>query len=324
MLDNLIFSVNTVLPLCFFVLMGILLRKKKVFTPEFFSEVDVFVFKIALPCMVFIDVLECDVSQLTDFGLIGFSVIGVTATVALLFVTVPLIVKDKRRSGAVIQGIYRSNFAVLGVSLAGGIAGDAGLSAMAVVMPFAIVLFNGFAVLTLSVFAPDEEKKAPAEIAKTIVLNVIKNPLIIATVFALFFILVRETLSFELPTLVTGIAQRLSDTVYAMALISLGASMTPESFGDGKLKIAVTASVIKTVVLPTVAVTVAALLGFTGARICVVFVLFGAPSAISSYIMAKNMKSDAELAGQILLISTVMSLFTIFLGVFIMKTLALI
>ena len=324
MLDNLIFSVNTVLPLCFFVFLGAFLRHKKMFSPEFFSEVDRFVFKIALPCMVFLDVLECDVSQLTDFSLIGFSVIGVTLSVLVLFLTVPLFIKDKARQGAFIQGVYRSNFAVLGVSLAGGLTGDAGLAAMAVVMPFAIVLFNGYAVITLSVFTERENKKGAREVAFTVAKNIVTNPLIIAPAIALVFVLVRETLSFELPTVVTTVTERLSDTVYALALVSLGASMTKESFGDGKLKTALVASVLKTVVLPVVAVTIAALMGFTGARICVVFVLFGAPSAISSYIMAKNMKSDAELAGQILLVSTVMSLLTIFVGVFVMRTLSLI
>lgn len=324
MLDNLIFSLNTVLPLCFFVLLGAILRHKRMFSPEFFSDVDRFVFKIALPCMVFLDVLECDVSQLTDFSLIGFAVAGVTLSVLVLSLTVPIFIKDKARQGAFIQGVYRSNFAVLGVSLAGGLTGDEGLAAMAVVMPFAIVLFNGYAVITLSVFTERENKKSAREVTLTVAKNIVTNPLIIATAIALVFILVRETLSFELPEVVTGITGRLSDTVYALALISLGASMTKESFGDGKLKTALVASVLKTVVLPVIAVTVAALMGFTGARICVVFVLFGAPSAISSYIMAKNMKSDAELAGQILLVSTVMSLLTIFVGVFVMRTLALI
>lgn len=324
MLDNLIFSVNTVLPLCFFVLLGVFLRNKKMFTQEFFSGVDKFVFKLALPCMIFLDVLECDVSQLTDVSLISFVVIGITLSVAVLYVTVPLFVKEKARQGAFIQGVYRSNFAVLGVSLAGGLAGDDGLAAIAVAMPFTIVLFNAYAVVTLSVFTERENRQSAKAVVLTVLKDIISNPLIIATATALIFMMIRENFGFELPTAALSIAERLADTVYAMAMISLGASMTKESFGDGKLKTAIVAAALKTVVLPAVAVTVAALLGFTGARICVVFVLFGAPSAISSYIMAKNMKSDAELAGQILLVSTIMSLGTIFAGVFILKTIGLI
>lgn len=324
MLENLIFSVNTVLPLCFFVMLGVFLRRKQMFSPEFFAGIDKFVFKIALPAMIFLDVLECDVSQLKDGELITFVVVGITLSVAILFLTVPLFLKDKSRQGAFIQGVYRSNFAVLGVSLAGGIAGNDGLAAIAVAMPFTIVLFNSYAVVTLSVFTERENRQSPKAVILTVAKEIITNPLIIATVAALLLILVRETAGFELPTAVISITERLSDTVYAMSMISLGASMTKESFGDGKLKTAIFAASLKTIVLPAIAVTIAALVGFTGARICVVFVLFGAPSAISSYIMAKNMKGDAELAGQILLVSTIMSLGTIFVGVFILKSLGLI
>ncbi len=324
MLENLMFSVNIVLPMCFFVLFGYVLKRKKFFSDSVFPEFDKFVFKIALPCMIFLNVLECDVSQLTDFGLIGFAVIGVTLSVILLILLVPLFEKKQSRRGAIVQGIYRSNFAVLGVPLAEGLAGEDGLIAMAVVMPFAILLFNAYAVISLSIFAPDNEKKSAGGVAKTVLKNIVTNPLIIGTAIALILVLLRETVNFATPAIITTVTGKLSDTVYALSLISLGASMTAESFGDGKLRTAVIASLCKTVVLPTVAVTTAALMGFRGARICVLFVLFGAPAAISSYIMAKSMKSDAELAGQILLVSTIMSMATIFIGVFILKTLSLI
>lgn len=304
--------------MCVFVLIGLIFAKTKFFSKETFAQLDRFVFKIALPSMVFLDVLECDVSDLTDLGLIGFTVVGITLSVIVLMITVPIFEKSPERRGAVVQGIYRSNFAVLGSSLASEISGDAGTRAMAVVMPFTIVLFNAYAVVVLSVFNR-EEHKSPLEIIKTVTKNIVTNPLIIGTVSALVLVLLRELLKVDIPILITSVAGKLSDTVYALALMGLGASLTVESFGNGRLKTAVTASVFKTVILPLIMVTIAVLMGFRGARLCVLFVLFGAPTALSSYIMAKNMKSDAELAGQILLVSTVMSVFTIFAGVFIMK-----
>jgi predicted permease len=108
-----------------------------------------------------------------------------------------------------------------------------------------------------------------------------------------------------------------------MAVISLGAGITKEGF-RGKISTAVVASICKTIIVPAIAITTAAALGFRGERIIAVFILFGAPTAITSYIMAKNMKSDAELAGQILLVSTAMCLFTLFAIIFIIKTAGLI
>ena len=80
----------------------------------------------------------------------------------------------------------------------------------------------------------------------------------------------------------------------------------------------------KTVVVPALAVTVAALLGFRGPSLGVVLICFGSPTAITSYIMAKKMDNDHDLAAQILLLSTLICVVTIFIGIFILKTLALI
>ncbi|MBQ3126757.1 MAG: AEC family transporter [Clostridia bacterium] len=81
-----------------------------------------------------------------------------------------------------------------------------------------------------------------------------------------------------------------------------------------------TASLIKTIALPIVFLTIGILLGFRGIELSVILILFGAPAAVSSYIMAKNMKSDHELAGQILLWTTLLCLITFFSGVFFLKT----
>ena len=51
---------------------------------------------------------------------------------------------------------------------------------------------------------------------------------------------------------------------------------------------------------------------------------YPAPSAVSSYIMAKNMHSDDELAGQILIFTTLISSVTLFIGIFLLKSFHLI
>jgi len=87
---------------------------------------------------------------------------------------------------------------------------------------------------------------------------------------------------------------------------------------------AAAATALKLVIVPLVTVGIAALLGFRNEALGTIFILFGAPSAVSSYIMARNMKNDSDLAAQILLFTTMLCLFTVFSGVFLLKTLALI
>ena len=76
--------------------------------------------------------------------------------------------------------------------------------------------------------------------------------------------------------------------------------------------------------LPIIAVTAAVLVGLRGPSLGVVLICFGAPTAVSSYIMAKKMDNDHELAAQILLLSTFVCVFTILIGIFTLKSLMLI
>ena len=108
-----------------------------------------------------------------------------------------------------------------------------------------------------------------------------------------------------------------------LSLICLGANFKLSAV-KGRVGTALAATALKLVVLPAATVTVAALLGFRNEALGTIFILFGAPSAVSSYIMARNMKNDSDLAAQILLFTTMLCLFTVFSGVFLLKTFALI
>ena len=78
----------------------------------------------------------------------------------MLFAIVPLIVKDNARRGAIIQGIFRSNYAILGVPVAESLAGEGGATSIRLIMPFATTLSNALAVITLSFFVLKGEKQS--------------------------------------------------------------------------------------------------------------------------------------------------------------------
>lgn len=319
MLDNFLYSANTVLPVLVMVLLGYLLKRIGFLDTAFFSQSERFVFKISLPCMLFLEVSGAGGAESFNFKLVAFCCAGIIGTVALLWILVPCIVKGNDKRGAIIQGIYRSNFAVLGVPLATNMFGDEGAQVIAITMPFVIILFNVFAVILLSVFAPKEARLTPRQLAVTTLRTIFTNPLIIAVVLALPFLL----LDWELPMLLKKSATYLSNTTFALALMSLGSGVTLSAL-RGKLRYSLPAALGKTVVLPLIMVVLGVLCGFRGIELGLILILFGTPSAVSSYIMAKNMKSDHELAGQILLLTTLLCIFTFFGGVFCLKTLGLI
>lgn len=320
MLENILFSVNAVLPIFLLVFLGWCLKKTNFLPDEFYPGSEKFVFKIALPVMLFSDIATSSVENLSDnLSLVMLCSVGVVVIFILLCLVTPIFIKEKDKRGAFIQGAYRSNFGILGMPLARNLFGQEGSVAAALLMPAAIILFNILAVVILTACAPEDVKKKPSVFLRDLLLSIIKNPLIIACVLAIPFL----AFGITLPAFAAKTLDNISGTVSALALISLGAGFNKEAF-RGRVGYSVVSSALKTIVLPVGMVAIGYLLGFRGAPLGLVFILFGSPTAVSSYIMAKNMKSDYEMAGQILLLSTLMCLFTLFIGIFLLKTLSLI
>jgi len=318
MLDNFIYSVNVILPVFIIVILGFILGRTKFLGEGFIDPAEKVVFKIALPVMLFLEVAGAEKLSGGDVRLITFCVVAVTAAFLLVSLGAFLFVKKEYR-GSFVQGASRSNFAVLGIPLAISMFGDAGGVAIALVMPFVIVMFNAYSVIILSLFANGGEQVRIREILKKLFFNIVTNPLIIAVILALPVLY----FDIELPVFANRSLEYISAMTTPLSLICLGANFKLSAV-KGRVGTALAATALKLVVLPAAAVTVAALLGFRNEALGTIFILFGAPSAVSSYIMARNMKNDSDLAAQILLFTTMLCLFTVFSGVFLLKTLALI
>jgi len=319
MLSNLSYSVNAVLPIFLLVVVGAFLNRFNKVNAQFTEIADWLVFKVGLPIMLFLEVAKSTVSDGLDMKLIVFLVISVTCSFFMTSLLVSLVIRDRTKRGAFIQGMCRSNFAILGVPLAENMFGSAGNQTIAIVMPFVILMFNTYSVVILSVFSSSSAHKLDRKAVRGILKNIVTNPLIIGVLLGLPFML------FEIPlgTAMNKTLQYLSNLTTPLALISLGANFRMDSL-RGRIGYALTASVGKTILLPAVMVTAAALVGLRGPSLGVVLICFGAPTAVSSYIMSKKMDNDHELAAQILLLTTMMCIVTIFIGIFILKTLGLI
>lgn len=319
MLDNLLYSINAIFPIFLLVILGAILGKCGKITESFNEAADWIVFKVALPVMLFLEIARSELSENVDFKLILFLVISVTTSFFAVSVIVALSVRDKSKRGALIQGICRSNFAILGVPLAVNMFGEVGGQAIAVAMPFVILMFNSYSVVILSVFSQKEENKLNGKTILGILKNVVTNPLIIGVILGVPFMLFH----IELPSFAGKTLTYLSNLTTPLALLSLGANFKVESL-KGRVGYAVVGALGKTVLLPLAAITAAVLVGLRGPSLGVVLICFGAPTAVSSYIMAKKMGNDHELSAQILLLSTFLCVITIFIGIFILKTLAFI
>lgn len=319
MLSNLTYSVNAILPIFLLAVLGALFRKTGKIDDRFVDTADWLMFKIALPVMLFQEVAGSSLSDSLDLKLILFLIVSVTLSFLLTSVVVSVTVRDRSKRGALIQGCCRSNFAILGVPIAVNMFGDIGGETIAIAMPFVILMFNTYSVIILTVYSGDSDKRLDRGTVIGILKNIATNPLIIGILLGVVFLLAK----IPIPAAADKTLTYLANLTTPLALISLGANFKMESL-KGRVGYALIGALTKTVILPAAAVNAAALIGLRGPSLGVVLICFGAPTAVSSYIMAKKMGNDHELAAQILLLSTLFCVLTIFVGIFILRTLALI
>ena len=326
MFSNFLYAFNGVMPIFIVALVGYVLKCSKFLTDEFVKVADKLVFRVMLPCLLFTKVAFVDMSsiQKKDYQLIGFCIIAAIVITVLLSLIVPLFVKDKAKVGSFVQGVFRSNVAFLGVPFALQLFGDEGGRLASIVLAAIVPSYNVLAVIVLCVFNPEKENEKQSLLKRIagIIKGIAKNPLIISIVLALPFGIFG--IGEYIPEFLTTSVDYFAKASTTLALVTLGASFKAAEL-RGRIGLALTATIIKTVVLPALFMTFTYyVFGFRGVHLGIVLIVFGTPTAISSYIMAKNMHADASLANQIVLLSTLCSMFTIFLFSFLLKTMGLV
>lgn len=312
-MDNLLFSLNAILPVFLVVLAGIPLRRKGIINDNFISVSAKFVFKLALPAFIFRSIFRTDFKAIFNPRLLLYVFLSTLALCAVTHFLTLIFIKSPGTRGAFTQGVFRSNYALIGMPLIFNLFGqeafDKSVIGVAIVMP----LYNILAVIILSVNS--ESKTNTKKIIRDILTNPIIWGVLIGLVFSLFKI--------GLPKAVYKALDYLSDTAIPLALLNIGGQLSFTSL-KSNLKHGIAATILKIAVAPFLFTLLAYFLGFRGDELGIILIVFGAPTAVSSYIMARGMNCNPGLAGEIVLLTTMGSAFTIFIGVTVLQFMALI
>ena len=312
-MDNLIISLNAVLPLMLCMAAGYLFRRLGLGDEAFYSKCNSLCFKTFLPMMLFVNIYDSDLSAALEPRLFLFALGAILGIFLLSFLAIPLMVKEDSRRAVLIQGIFRSNYVLFGVPIAVNLYGAENAAPAALLAAAAVPLFNVLAVVALEYYSP---KKTGA---KSVLLGIAKNPLIWGAVIGLLF----QLLHTRLPQPVYKAVSDLGKMATPLALVALGATFRFKAVGKN-LRYLLIGVLGRIVVTPLLTLPLAALLGFRGVGFLSLLVLFSSPTAVSSYTMAAAAGHDAELAGQQVVFTSACALFSVFLWIFVSKTLGLI
>ena len=323
--ENLAISVNAVLPLIICMAAGYLFRRTKLVDEGFCRKCNTFCFKTFLPLMIFMNVYNSDLESAVQPGAFLFAAAAVLVIFAAAFLIIPRIVRKgsidsagspvsaASRQAVLIQCIFRSNFVIFGYQVVANVYG-AGEAAVASVMAAIVVpLYNVLAVITLEYFTNSKNGLRP------VILGIIKNPLIIGAVAALLFKLSGLTLP---APFYTGLSD-MAGMATPLALVVLGGTFHFDALRRNAGALAI-GTLGKIVVSPLVMVPIAAALGFRDANLLSLVIVFASPAAVNSYTMAAAYGHDPELAGQLVVVTSVLSMVSVFGWIFLLRMLGLI
>ncbi len=338
-MENLIFSLNAIAPIVALIAVGMLLKRLGV-GDAFWNVANKLVFKLFLPMLLFYNVYGISDIASIDWNFVLFAVVAICMVFALAMVLVPLFVKDNSRRGVIVQALFRSNYAIIGVPLATSLYGAEGAAAASLLSAFIIPLFNVLSVVALSVFGNKSEEQNATKKQKllSVAKGVATNPLILAVLCGLAVLGVRALLrgngsDFSLfdfsvcgvqVTLLGSVVKSLANVATPLALLVLGGRFSFAETGANAKTVAVVTA-LRMVVLPVVALICAYVFvpSLKGVHYAVYLSVFASPVAVASAVMAKEMGGDDKLAGQLVVWNTLVSAVTLFVFVAVMKGIGL-
>lgn len=301
-MENLIFSLNATIPIFLMMLLGMLFRKLGWMDEVFAAKMNKFVFLVPLPVLLFEQLATVDFSEVWDikFILFCFVVTAISITISTL---ISLLWKDRSIKGEFIQATYRSSAALLGIAFIQNIYGTAGMAPLMIIG--SVPLYNIMAVVVLSLFKPGNNSFDKALVKKTLK-GIATNPIIIGIVAGFVW----SALKLPMPLILHKTVSSIGATATPMGLMSMGATFEMKK-ATSKMKPTLVAVFMKLVGFCAIFLPVAAFLGFRNEELIAILVMLGSATTVSCFVMARNMGHEGTLSSGVIMLTTLLSAFTL-------------
>jgi predicted permease len=332
MTSTFFYAFNAVMPIMLLIALGYLVGHIGFGSDAFFAQLNRLCFHFFLPVQLFTNMLA--IRELSDVnwmlmlcGLGGFLLCLGAGGLASHF-----LIHDPRQKGVIVQASFRSNQAIIGIVLSEALGGTAAVAVASVASAIFVPIFNILAVIILTVYSGKKGTISPRKLA----LSVVKNPLIIGICAGLLVVFIRQTFPavttvwqtcFSQFTVLEKVLTSLSQVASPLMLIALGARFDFKATGKLAGKVAL-GTVLRLIVAPVFGLGLPILLrvplGLTGADLAGLIAVFASPVAISSAVMVQEIGGDEQLANQLVVWSSIFSMFTLFLLAYVLRMTGLI
>lgn len=314
-MENLLYSLNATLPIFAVIAIGYILKQTGMLNDNFIEVANRFNFKVTLPILLFTDIGSTNISKNFDGKYILFCAIVTTICFWTIWFITKKIMKDSSMIGAFVQASFRGSAAIFGIAFIQNIYGDAGMTPLMIIG--SVPLYNIYSVIVLT-FEGDNKQKGMDNIKKACI-NIIKNPIIIGILLGIL----ESLLNINFPKIVDKTLANFAVMASPLALVTIGASFEGKK-ALAKIKPTLVSSFIKLIVQVALFLPLAVYFGFRDQKLIALLIMLGCPTTVSCYIMAKNMNNDGVLTSSIVVVTTLLSAFTLTIWIFILKSLGLV
>ena len=306
-------ALSAVLPMFVMLVMGNFLKRIKMVDEHTLNKMNTLCFKTFLSISLYYNIYRANIAEVFNGKLLMFAVITQFIILGISFIAAIPVTKGKKKRGALIHGIFHTNFVIFGTLIGTALCGEGNIGAISLLIAVIVPVQNILSVITLEMFR-EGGKINFKQIAK----GVIKNPYVIAAILGCL----THLFGIRYPDLIVNIFRDLGRCGTPVALIVMGGLF---NFGAvyENIKSIITGVVFRLIVVPAILIPISIWLGFRGGDLIGLMCIFVAPCAITSFNLASAMDSDADLAAQLVVFTSVASIFTIFIWIFTLSQLKL-
>ncbi len=295
--------INSLFPVFVLLAIGAILRKYQLTGEQFLKTADKLVYFIFFPALLFWKIGSAKTSVELD---LSYCIVAL-ATTFLVFVISLIWIRLFRISdfgaGTFSQSCYRFN-TYIGMAVIINAFGSEGVRYFGVLISIVIPFINVMAVSTLIWFSGMQIK--PRKRILMMSKALISNPLILSCIAGILY--AQSVGSF--PPVLVNTFQLMTSVTLPLALLSIGGALTFKGLRQF-LSVSVIASIAKLLLMPLIGYFLLKAFGVTGIPFKVSMVFFTVPTATSIYILSSQLNSDTEMASATILLSTILSFFSL-------------
>ncbi len=293
--------INTLIPIFSLILIGYFFKHIKFPSTDFWPLADKFTYYVLMPSLLVYKLANANVNLDNTINLVATALLSVVAVLLTLIIINFFVKFENKAFTSIVQGGIRFNSYVL-LAFVDSVYGDKGLVMAAIVMAFVIPFINVMCISTFAIYTQRGEFSF-----KSFFKTIIKNPLIVACI-------VGGAINYSdmaVPIVIFKTLGILSNAALPIGLLSVGVGLEFKYLHSAKSELIVS-TFAKLIYFPVIIYGIGTFFGLSGMMMSVAVIYGAMPTAVSGYILARELGGDVTLMASIITLQTLMCMVSIF------------